>query len=139
MDDNVTYKGAVMTWECDSNGHMNVMYYVNKFELAGRNFNIGLGLTDFGHKSNIGMVVLEQNIKYLKEVFEDDLLFMRSHLIDLGNKTFTIFHEMYNTRTNDIVSSMRVVCVLFDKKERKALALPGNIKDFLQKKLKDND
>ena len=30
----LTYKGAVLTNECDSNKHMNVMYYINKFELA---------------------------------------------------------------------------------------------------------
>ena len=38
-----TYRGAAMTWECDSNGHMNVMYYVDKFEYASRNFNLHLG------------------------------------------------------------------------------------------------
>ena len=70
----LTYKGAVMTWECDSNRHMNVMYYINKFEHAGRNFDIELGLFKDGLSEEKGIVVLEQNIKYLKEVFEDDLL-----------------------------------------------------------------
>lgn len=35
-----------MTWECDSNGHMNVMYYINKFEHAGRNFDLEMGLLE---------------------------------------------------------------------------------------------
>lgn len=39
----LTYQGAVQTWECDSNDHMNVMYYINKFELAGRNLGFEMG------------------------------------------------------------------------------------------------
>jgi len=66
-----TYIGAVMTWECDSNKHMNVMYYIDKFEHAGRNFDIELGLLNDANKEKIGLVVLEQNIKYHQEAVED--------------------------------------------------------------------
>ena len=75
----LTYKGAVMTWECDSNQHMNVMYYINKFENAGRNFGLNLGLQKLMSKE-VGSVVVEQNIKYIKEVFEDDLLLSLIHI-----------------------------------------------------------
>ena len=120
----LTYKGAVMTWECDSNRHMNVMYYINKFEHAGRNFDIELGFFNEGYSETSGVVVLEQNIKYLQEVFEDDLLYIESGLLDIGNKAFTVYHEMRNTRTNALVSTMKAVLVLFDKVNRKALPFP---------------
>lgn len=128
----LTYKGAVMTWECDSNGHMNVMYYINKFENAGRHFNLVMGLAEhLRHAPDTGIVVLEQTIKYIKEVFEDDLLHIESELINIGNKAFTLHHEMYNSLNNELVSTMTLAVVLFDKKERKALVFPPSLKESI--------
>lgn len=124
MDKILTYKGAVMTWECDSNRHMNVMYYINKFEHAGRNFDLELGLHQEDSNSDTGVVVLEQHVHYLKEVFEDDLLYIESALVDIARKTFTVRHEMYNARTEQLVAKMKVVLVPFDKILRKSLAFP---------------
>ena len=119
-----------MTWECDSNGHMNVMYYVDKFEYASRNFNLHLGFTKpYIQTRNLGFVALEQNIKYLKEVFEDDLLYIKSHLMRIGNKAYTVKHEMYNTETNTLVSTMKVAMVLFHKHDRKAIYFPKELKE----------
>lgn len=124
MEKELTYKGAVMTWECDSNRHMNVMYYINKFENAGRNFDIALGTKEGDTDPNLGVVVLEQNIKYLKEVFEDDLIHIKSGLLNIGNKAITIEHEMYNTRSKELVAHMKLVIVRFDKVTRKSLPFP---------------
>ena len=128
----LTYKGAVMTWECDSNGHMNVMYYMNKFENAGRNLSLEMGVSELMSKE-IGFVVLEQTIKYLKEVFEDDLLYVESSLVSFSNKAFTMRHEMFNGLSKDMVATMDVVGVLFDKKNRKSLAIPEEKKEILNK------
>ncbi len=122
----LTYRGAVMTWETDSNRHMNVMYYVNKFEHGGRNFSLEMGLMDLFEDEETGIVVLEQQIKYLQEVFEDDLLSIESSLIEIGNKAFTILHEMYNQKTQQLVSTMKATLVLFDKVNRRALPFPAN-------------
>lgn len=128
----LTYKGAVMTWECDSNRHMNVMYYINKFEHAGRNFTMELGFEELGDSETLGLVVLEQHIKYIKEVFEDDLLYIESTLLGIGNKSFTVLHQMYNAKTKDLVSEMEIVLVLFDKVNRRALPMPTDNKKRLQ-------
>ncbi|MEM6630995.1 MAG: thioesterase family protein [Bacteroidota bacterium] len=131
MKNLITYQGAVMTWECDSNRHMNVMFYINKFEHAGRQFDLHMGLGEIGGETDTGTVVLEQNIKYLKEVFEDDLLYVKSSLESIGNKAFTIFHQMHLSKTHELVSTMRIVLVLFDKVHRKALPFPTDLKEKL--------
>ncbi len=41
----VTYRGAVYPWRCDHVGHMNVMWYVGKFDEATWQFFDALGLT----------------------------------------------------------------------------------------------
>jgi acyl-CoA thioester hydrolase len=128
----LTYKGAVMTWECDSNGHMNVMYYINKFENAGRNLSLEMGVSKIMSKE-IGFVVVEQTIKYLREVFEDDLLFVESSLVNFSNKAMVMRHEMFNGITKDLVSTMDVVGVLFKKTNRKAIPIPKDRIDILKK------
>ena len=132
----VTFKGAVMTWQCDSNRHMNVMYYVHKYEHAGRIFVIEMGLTkDFLDAHGYGVVVLEQNIKYLREVYEDDCLIIESSLLSIGNKAFTVFHEMYLLDTRELVSSTKIVSVLFDKTTRKAMPFPSELKRRIEQKM----
>ncbi len=137
MESKLTYKGAVMTWECDSNGHMNVMYYINKYENAGRNFDLDLGLSTILHdqKETVGMVVVEQKIQYLQEAFEDDILFIMSELNAIGNKSITMTHRMYNGHTKEHIGTMNLVCVLFDKVNRVGLVLPPEIKEQLIKKI----
>ena len=120
-----------MTWECDSNRHMNVMYYINKFELGGRNFTLEMGLNKFITGETVGMVALEQLVKYHKEAFEDDLLYTESSLVKIGSKAFTILHEMYNAETKDLIATMQVVLCLFDKVNRKALPFPDELRQKL--------
>lgn len=119
------YKGAVMTWECDSNRHMNVMYYINKFEHAGRNLSLefGLGKT-YMQEKKIGIAVVEQNILYKREVFEDDLIHIYSNPIEYTDKVFTVFHEMIQANTNTLAATMQVKLVSFDLVQRKAISLP---------------
>jgi len=128
-----------MTWETDSNRHMNVMYYVNKFEHAGRTFNLDLGLLEIMNKGKIGIVVLEQKLNYYQEVFEDDVLYVESSVIDIGTKAYTLFHEMYNGGTKELVSTMRVVLTLFDQVERKAVVFPKAQKERLLKLIKEEE
>ena len=129
-----TYRGAVATWECDSNGHMNVMYYINKYELAGRQFFGQVGIQKNLLKGeNLGVAVVEQNIKYLQEVFEDDLLHIKSHVQNFTEKVMVIQHELYLTNTNQKVSEATVKLLLFDKTKRKAIKIPPLVKANLEK------
>lgn len=124
-----SYRGAVQTWECDSNRHMNVMYYINKFELGGRNFGYEIGMSNaFLQKNNWGVVVVEQLLQYHKEVIEDDLLYIESSLQAMGSKTFTVFHEMKKVETDELVSSARIILVMLDKINRKAVKIPDELR-----------
>jgi len=43
--DPITYKGCVYPWQCDQVGHMNIMWYVGKFDEANWNHMARVGLT----------------------------------------------------------------------------------------------
>ena len=60
-----TFQGTIYPWNCDHMGHMNVQFYVAKFDEATWNLVAQLGLTsNYFRQNNKGMVALEQNIKY---------------------------------------------------------------------------
>ncbi len=131
----LTYKGVAMPWECDSNRHLNVMYYVNKFEQAGSNFMHEMGLNELATNPELGVVALEQKINYFNEVHADDILKIQSSLLDINAKAFTVLHEMYHARTNEVLSTMKIVFVLFDRVNRCALPFPAEKRETLSKNL----
>jgi acyl-CoA thioester hydrolase len=129
-----TYRGAVLSWECDEIGHMNVMYYVNKFELAGRYLNGCLGMSkQVLDNHNWGTTVVRQEINYHQEVFSGTLLYANSSIIEIGNKSYVSFHELRNAETNTLISTARNTVVIFDLKTRKAVYLP----EFVRLKLEE--
>lgn len=128
----LAYKGACLTWECDSNRHMNVMYYINKYEYAGRNVISECGLKDFLGQEDHGMAVVEQTINYYKEVLEDDLIYIESSVQEVANKVVTIAHEMKNGATHQLLSTAIIKSVILDKKTRRAVVLPEDLKEKIK-------
>jgi acyl-CoA thioester hydrolase len=61
----VTYVGTVYPWQCDHVGHMNVMWYVGKFDEATWIFFHHIGLTPtYLRQENRGMAAVQQTIHY---------------------------------------------------------------------------
>jgi acyl-CoA thioester hydrolase len=70
MDADATYRGVVYPWQCDHNGHMNVMWYVSKFDEANWSLlaRVGLLRPSYSREQGRGFAALQQNISYKKEV-----------------------------------------------------------------------
>ncbi|HEY4296639.1 MAG TPA: aminotransferase class I/II-fold pyridoxal phosphate-dependent enzyme [Paraburkholderia sp.] len=66
MDNEATYRGVVYPWQCDHNGHMNVMWYVSKFDEANWSLlaRVGLLKPSYAHEEGRGFAALQQNISY---------------------------------------------------------------------------
>ena len=84
----ITYRGTVYPWHCDHMGHMNVMWYVGKFDEATWHLFARLGLTpSFLRESGRGMAAVEQTIQYKRELLAGDLITIRSSVIGLKEKS----------------------------------------------------
>jgi acyl-CoA thioester hydrolase len=71
----VTYRGTVYPWHCDHMGHMNVMWYVGKFDEATWQLFNSIGLTPRRLRSEaIRLVAVEQRLEYKQELMAGDLL-----------------------------------------------------------------
>ena len=70
MNSTATYMGTVYPWQCDHVGHMNIMWYVGKFDEATWNFLARIGLTpSYLRESCRGMVAVQQNVAYKRELW----------------------------------------------------------------------
>ena len=87
-DSIVKYRGTVYPWQCDHMGHMNVMWYVGKFDEATWQLLASVGLSSARlRKEQIGMVAVEQHIEYKREVLAGDLLTIRSSVQEVRDKS----------------------------------------------------
>src|ERR1700757_3183971 len=122
----ITYRGTVYPWHCDHMGHMNVMWYVGKFDEATWHLfhNLSLRpsrLSDEG----AGMAAVEQHIEYKRELRAGDVITIRSTVLEVKEKSIRFAHEMTNDETGELAARTVIVGVYFDTSLRKARPLPS--------------
>jgi len=125
----LTYKGAVYPWHCDHMGHMNVMWYVGKFDEATWNFFMSVGLSSAKlKKTNRGMAAAEQHLAYKREVVPGDTLEIYTHALEVKSKSVRFVHDMYNAESGEIVATCDLTGVYIDSIARKATELPVEVR-----------
>jgi acyl-CoA thioester hydrolase len=128
MKDLITYRGVVYPSQCDHMGHMNVMWYVGKFDEASWQLLSALGLTPSRlREEGCGMAAVEQHIEYKRELRAGDVITVRSTLLEVKEKSIRLFHEMKNDETGDVAATTVIVAVHLDTIARRARALPMDI------------
>ena len=111
-------------------GHMNVMWYVSKFDEATWAFFAGLGLMPSQlRKQNKGMAALEQNVKYLREAHPGDLLEIYTKPLEIKAKTIRFFHEMIDCESGEITATCELTAAHLDTLARKAIAFPDDVQE----------
>ena len=129
-----TYQGTIYTWNCDHMNHMNVKFYVEKFDEATWNLFAYLGLSsNYLRENKKGMVALEQNIKYQKEVFAGDNIYIESEVIEIKGKIIRFKHDMYNLESNEKVAETKIAGLHIDIEKRKGVMIPEFVNLNLKK------
>lgn len=130
MDGETTHRGTVYPWQCDHMGHMNIMWYVGKFDEANWNFLALLGMTPrYLRSSGYALAALQQNISYQREMIAGDLVEVKSQLLEVREKTVRFLHEMRNPETGEATATCEMVAVHMDRKARKSAPWPPQIHD----------
>lgn len=125
----LTHKGAVYPWQCDHVGHMNIMWYVGKFDEANWNVFGRIGLTPgYLRESQRGMAGVQQNISYRRELFAGDLIEVESRLLEIRDRVVRFSHEMRNTETGEIAAICEMTAVHLDRRVRKSCAFEDRIR-----------
>ena len=123
-----TYRGAVYPWHCDHMGHMNVMWYVGKFDEATWNLFSALGVTPaYLRENGRAMAAVQQNITYKRELLSGDVVAVRSGMLEIREKVARFVHEMRHGQTDEVCAVCVITGVHMDGTTRKSTAFPANL------------
>ncbi|HUA56261.1 MAG TPA: thioesterase family protein [Candidatus Sulfotelmatobacter sp.] len=129
MADIVTHRGAVYPWQCDHVGHMNVMWYVAKFDEATWNLLAQVGLTpSYLRERKRGMVAVRQTLTYERELLPGDIVEVRSRIVEVRERVIRFVHEMRNAETDEAAATCELTGVHIDRRVRKSCPLPAEIR-----------
>ena len=129
MAGEATYRGTVYPWHCDHVGHMNIMWYVGKFDEANWNLFARIGLTpSYLRDSGRGMAAVQQSVAYKRELLAGDIVEITSDVLDVRDKVIRFRHEMRNAETGEIAATCEFTAVHIDQRARKATAFADAIR-----------
>ena len=127
-DDAITYRGAVYPWHCDHVGHMNVMWYVGKFDEATWNLFQRVGITPGYLRANQrGMAAVDQHIQYKRELTAGDVVTIRSTILEIEGRKIRFRHEMTNGDTGEVAAVTTLLGVHMDTQARKSCPFPAEV------------
>jgi acyl-CoA thioester hydrolase len=125
----VTYRGAVYPSQCDHMGHMNVMWYVQKFDEATWQLLAAVGLSGKRMRDeSSGMAAVEQHIEYRRELRAGDTVTIRSHVLEVKDKAIRFVHEMTDDQSGTVAAVTTLVGVHLDAVARRARPLPPDVR-----------
>ena len=124
----LTYRGTVYPWHCDHVGHMNVMWYVGKFDEATWQLFSAIGLTpSYLRSAKRAMAAVDQHISYIKELHAGAVISVRTTILEVKDKSIRFVHEMVNDETNEVAARTTLKAVHLDTELRKSCAFAETI------------
>ena len=123
-----TYRGTIYPWQCDHMGHMNVMWYVGKFDEATWNLFAAAGVTaGFLKENRRGMAAVQQNITYRRELLVGETVAIGSAFLEVRDKVAKFVHEMVNAQSGEIAAICVLTGVSTDSRTRKSTPFPAEM------------
>ncbi|WND02949.1 acyl-CoA thioesterase [Temperatibacter marinus] len=128
------FNAVVHPWLCDVMGHLTTRHYVAFFDDASYFWlnKLFSWNGEQAEKEGVGFVDVKHTIEYQDEAAAGTLLEIRASLIKVGGKSLTTRYEMINQSTEAVVATLESVCVFFDTKNRKAIALTDEMRNQAQ-------
>lgn len=106
-------------------------YHISRTELLRK-----VGICDKELESqNIILPVIEMNIKYIKPVYYDDFITIRTRLLELPNTRMKFQHEVINQH-DEIINVANSTLVFVDSNTRKPMIIPEIMLNKLELYLK---
>jgi len=109
-------------------GHMNVMWYVGKFDEGTWHLMNALGLTpSYLRENQRGMAAVEQRITYVRELQAGAVISVHTVVREVHEKRIVFEHEMQNDGSGEVAARTTLVGVYMDTVKRKSCALPASV------------
>jgi acyl-CoA thioester hydrolase len=117
----------------DSNGHMNMRWYVALYDEAGDDLHIRLGLPPIYHREHTtGTFDLEHHTHFLNEVVPGDSIAIYARMVGSSAKRIHYVMFMVNETRNKLASIFECVNGLVDLTIRKTMPYPDEIRHRIE-------
>lgn len=116
----------------DSNGHMNVAYYVLAFDQALDRFCdfVGIGWSSIKER-NESVFVLESHVTYQQEVVADDPLRITLQVLDFDEKRLHYFMRMFHAEKGFLAATSEQIALHVGLEQRRASPMPKSSQAIL--------
>lgn len=114
--------------DLDILGHVNNALYLTYFEIARMHYFSELVGNDWNWMEE-GVVLVRNEVEYLKPIVLNDVPYVKVSLIQLGTKSFTMGYEI--TVNEEIVTKGTSVLVGFNSKTQSTIEIPEKMKNAL--------
>ena len=115
--------------DVDQLGHVNNSVYFSLYDLAKTTYiRRVLGSIDL---SKLAIVVANINANFLAPVFFTDNLEIRTAVVHLGHKSFTLLQQAVTTDTNEVKCECRTVMVGYSVQEQAPAEIPLDYKEAI--------
>ena len=108
---------------CDLNGHMNVAYYLQAFDIYSRPMFEDFGFTKKHFENGYSSFAVEDSIRYLKEFLLGEKIFPRFRLENFNKKLIHIVGILLNAE-GQLASISETIIVHVDMRTRKTIEMP---------------
>ena len=121
----VEYEAVFRPEWIDSNGHLNLAYYVVVFDLATDAMYAALGIGDaYREASGFSCFTAETHTLYEREVVLGDTLRVRAWLLGADSKRLHYFHEMFHTGSGERSAAQEILALHIDMGVRRVAPFP---------------
>ena len=119
-----SYELLVLESHLDTFGHMNNATYLQILEEARWDIIAGQGYSVAEiQEKKIGPVILEIQIKYLRELKLREKITIKTKCINIEKKVMHIFHEVFNSQ-NKLCCTADYIIGVFDTTTRRMIEMP---------------
>jgi len=130
-----TWQGVVKPSQCTPQGFMSQQHFMGLVSDSIPNLLSQTRGDDRSNDPNIGGAALEYRFVYRSWPRERDILTLRSGLKQVGPKTYTWAHWMFDLETGKAVATAEAVAVTLDLVARKAIGIPDAMRAHLESQL----
>ena len=114
--------------ETDAGGHVNNTSYFFYFEEARTRFFKSI----IEREEHINFIVARVECDYVAQAFAAQTLTVKSSIVHIGTKSFTMVHEIYEKESETLIAKARAIIVCFDFQQKKSIPISHELRAELE-------
>ena len=129
------YRGNANTWECDENGHLNVMFFTKKANEGIRVLlqYMGLGRTELAEQ-NARVFICEQHIRFLREFRPGGAVLGRAGVLEVHDSTMRVYCELVDNHSQAISATFNCI-VEYRNADDQPAEWPSDVSEAAEKRM----